>query len=504
MNKNNLRIFDTTLRDGEQSPGYSMTTEEKVRFAVELEKLGVDVIEAGFPSASPDDFKAVQEIAKKIKKSEVCGLARATKSDIKTAWEAIKDAKKPRIHTFVATSKVHMEYKLKKTPEEVKEMTKKAVEYAKSLCDRVDFSPEDAGRSDWDFLVEVIDIAIEAGADVINIPDTVGYLAPKEYGNLIKYLKENCKKGNEIIWSTHCHNDLGLAVANSLAGVLNGATQVECTINGIGERAGNASLEEVVMNIKTRPKYYNIGLNIDTQQIINISNLLKKITGQPIQPNKAIVGRNAFAHESGIHQHGMLANSATYEIMKPEDIGLKKSEIVLGKHSGRTALTKKIEDLGYNINECKIDEIFTKFKKLADQKGLIEDADLDVLVLGNKSKQIYSLISSDVSCGTNQKPKAKIKIKLPNGEEKESISEGTGPVDASYKAIENIIGKKGELVEYRMDSVTSGLDAQAVVTLVIETKEGQKVLGRSGDTNIVTASINAFLNALGKIYKNDL
>ena len=391
-----------------------------------------------------------------------------------------------------------MKYKLKKSKEEVKEMTKEAVTYAKSFCSRVDFSPEDAGRSEWKFLTEIIDIAIEAGADVINIPDTVGYLTPQEYGELIKYLIENTKKGSEVIWSTHCHNDLGLAVANSLSGVVNGARQVECTINGIGERAGNASLEEVVMGLKTRPNYYKVDANIYTKEIIPTSELLKKITGQPVQPNKAIVGKNAFAHESGIHQHGMLANSSTYEILKPEDIGLEKSEMVLGKHSGRAALNDRLKSLGYEVSQEELDEVFKKFKSLADKKGTIENADLDALMLGESDEKVYKLIDADIICGTKQTPKAKISITLPSGEEKIATANGTGPVDSAYKAIESILGKKGELAEFRMDAVTTGLDAQAVVSLTLKNKNGEEFFGRAGDTDIVIASIKAYLDALSK------
>jgi len=494
-----VRIFDTTLRDGEQSPGYSMTTEEKIRLAVQLEKLGVDVIEAGFPAASPDDFLAVESIAKRCETAEICGLARALESDISATFDAIKLAKKPRIHTFLATSELHMKYKLKKTEEEVLTMTEKAVKYAKSLCNRVDFSPEDAGRSDREFLKKVVEVAIECGADVINIPDTVGYLMPEEFGDLIRFLIENCEGGKSVIFSTHCHNDLGLAVANSLAGVRNGARQVECTVNGIGERAGNAALEEVVMALKTRPYLYECTTNIDTTQIYPTSRLLRKITGQPVQPNKAIVGRNAFAHESGIHQHGMLANAETYEIMKPEEIGIKKSEIVLGKHSGRAALKNRLVALGYDPNEEKMPEIFAKFKNLADKKKSIEDADLDAIMLGeNNRKPLWEMISLDISTGTQKTPKAEIVLRSQDGTEKSATQMGTGPVDATFKAIEEIVGKKGELTEFRMDAVTAGLDAQAVVSLTLKTPTAQKFFGRAGNTDIVIASAQAYLDAIEK------
>lgn len=504
-----VRIFDTTLRDGEQSPGYSMTTEEKVRLAVQLEKLGVDVIEAGFPAASPDDFLAVESIAKQLTKTEVCGLARAMESDIQTTWKAIQHAKKPRIHTFIATSPVHMEFKLKKTEAEVLEMTKNAVTLAKSLCNRVDFSPEDAGRSHRDFLKKVVDIAIECGADVINIPDTVGYLQPEEFSDLISYLITHCKGGEDVVFSTHCHNDLGLAVANSLAGVRAGARQVECTINGIGERAGNAALEEVVMAIQTRPHLYECTTHINTKEIMRTSTLLRKITGQPVQPNKAIVGRNAFAHESGIHQHGFLAKRETYEILEPESVGIEKSEIILGKHSGRAALKNHLQELGYTIEDEKMSKIFAKFKSLADKKKEIEDADLDAIMLGEhgNEKWKFTLVDADIRTGTKKTPIAEIvlneDVRNDHNHSKEKIhtakATGTGPVDAAYKAIDEILGgKPGKLTEFRMDAVTEGLDAQAVVSLTLVTKNGKKYFGRSGNTDIVVASINAYLDAINK------
>lgn len=500
MKKDVVRIFDTTLRDGEQSPGYSMTTEEKIRLAVQLEKLGVDAIEAGFPAASPDDFFAVQSIAKKLKRAEVCGLARAIESDIQAVWDAIKAAKKPRIHTFLATSPIHMEYKLKKKPAEVMAMTEKAVKLAKSLCDRVDFSPEDAGRSERSFLKQVVEIAIAAGADVINVPDTVGYLQPEEFHDLIKFLIENCQGGKDVIFSTHCHDDLGLGVANSLAGVRAGARQVECTINGIGERAGNASLEEVVMAIKTRPDLYHLTTNINTREIMRSSTLLKKITGQPVQPNKAIVGRNAFAHEAGIHQHGVLLNRATYEIMKPEDIGLSESQIILGKHSGRAALKNRLEELGYEVDEERLNELFIRFKELADKKKLVEDADLDTLMLGEMGDRqlTFTLDDIEVHAGTKFTPSATVSLNALHKGKKTVSTTGTGPVDATFKAIEEIAGKIGELVEFRMDAVTEGLDAQAVVSLTLRTPEGKNYFGKAGNTDIVVASAQAYLDAINK------
>ncbi len=496
-----IKIFDTSLRDGEQAPGFSMNLNEKIRLAVQLERLGVDVIEAGFPIASPDDFAAVEHIAKTLKNSEVCGLARAMEKDIKAAHEATKTAQKPRIHTFLATSPVHMEFKLKKTPEQILEMAVKGVTYAKSLCERVDFSPEDAGRSDRDFLVKVIEAVIEAGADTINIPDTVGYLTPNEFGELIEYLIKNIKNAGKAIFSTHCHNDLGLAVANSLQGVKKGARQIECTINGIGERAGNAALEEVVMSLQTRKDFFHLKTNIQTQEIAATSRLLQQITGQKVQANKAIVGRNAFAHESGIHQHGMLSHRETYEIMTPESVGIEKTEIILGKHSGRAALSSRLEELGYQFSVEKLLEVFEKFKALADQKKEITDADLDVLMMGkSRAEKTWSLKSFTVESGSETPPKAK--LQLHNNQENKSYSSektGTGMVDAAYQAIEDICGRHGTLADFSMDSVTAGLDAQAVVQVRLEKERGEVVTGKAGDCDIVKASILAYLNVINKL-----
>lgn len=500
MNKNYVKIFDTSLRDGEQAPGFSMNLEEKVRLAVQLEKLGVDVIEAGFPIASPDDFAAVEMIAKTLKTTEVCGLARSTEKDIKTAWEAIASAKKPRIHTFIATSPVHMEFKLKKTPEEILTMGVKAVQYAKSLCDRVDFSPEDAGRSDRDFLVKIIEAAIDAGADTINIPDTVGYLTPGEFGDLIDYLVKNVRNAEKVIFATHCHNDLGLAAANSLAGVKNGARQIECTINGIGERAGNAALEEVVMTLRTRHDFYGIETGIHTEEIATTSKLLQQITGQRVQSNKAIVGKNAFAHESGIHQHGMLSHRETYEIMTPESVGVAKTEIVLGKHSGRAALKARLEELGYQLSDEKLIEIFEKFKKLADAKKEVTDADLDVLMMGQeRKKDLWVLEYFKVSSGTHAIPSTEVTLRNSESNATTTVEKsGTGMVDAAYQAIEEICGKHGQLMDFAMDSVTSGLDAQAVVKVRLETEKGEVFTAKAGDCDIVKASILAYLNVINK------
>jgi 2-isopropylmalate synthase len=505
MPENYVRIFDTTLRDGEQAPGFSMNLDEKIRLAVQLEKLGVDVIEAGFPAASPDDFAAVELIAKTLQKTEICGLARAMESDIKTTWEAIKHAKKPRIHTFIGTSPTHMKFKLKKTPEQIIEMTKFAVTLAKSLCDRVDFSPEDAGRSEREFLVQVIETAIECGADVINIPDTVGYTQPEEFGDLIDYLITNVKNADQAIFSTHCHNDLGLAGANSLAGVKSGARQIECTINGAGERAGNAALEEVVMAMKVRTDFYGLETGIETTELFATSQLLTQLTGQKVQSNKAIVGKNAFAHESGIHQHGMLANRETYEILTPESVGVKKTQLVLGKHSGRAALADRLKTLGYTLEDEKFQEIFLAFKDLADKKKDITDCDLDVLVMGKShdtdAEKAWEIVSFSVASSSDGVPTATLTLKnKKTGEEKTAEKNGTGMVDAAFQAIREIVGIENTiLTHFGIDAVTSGIDAQAVVSLRIETEDGEIFSARVGDTDIVKASIEAYLSALSQV-----
>ncbi len=505
MNQNYVKIFDTTLRDGEQSPGFSMNTEEKVRLALQLERLGVDVMEAGFPAASHDDFAAVERIAKAVKNAEVCGLARAMESDIKTTWEAIKSAAKPRIHTFIATSPVHMEYKLKKTPAQVKAMAIEAVTIAKSLCDRVDFSPEDGGRSDRDFLVDILGAVIEAGADTINIPDTVGYLTPEEFEDLMRYLIQHTKGADTVIWSTHCHDDLGLGVANSLAGVRAGARQIECTINGIGERAGNASLEEVVMALQTRADFYALEHGIDSTEIYRTSQLLEQITGQKVQPNKAIVGKNAFAHESGIHQHGMLAHPETYEIMTPESVGVDKTNIVLGKHSGRAALAARLEDMGYQLNTEQLNDIFADFKALADKKKDIADSDLAILVHGEMAEehQIWSLEHYELGSGDAKQPFAALTLKNHDtGETLATKADGDGMVDAAYNCIKQLCGDHGTLTEFKMDAVTAGIDAQAVVNVRLEQPGGHVITGRAGDTDIVKAAILAYLEAVNRADKN--
>lgn len=499
MSENYIRIFDTTLRDGEQAPGFSMNLEEKVRLAKQLEALGVDVIEAGFPAASPDDFSAVQAISKAVHTPEVCGLARAVESDIRTTWDAIKDAKKPRIHTFIGTSPLHMEYKLKKTKDQILEMTRSAVQLSKSLCSRVDFSPEDAGRSEKKFLVQVIETAISAGADVINIPDTVGYTQPEEFGALIEYLIQNVHNSHQAIFSTHCHNDLGLAVANSLAGIKAGARQIECTINGAGERAGNAALEEIVMNISTRSDFFAFKHGINTKELLQSSKLLSNLTGQKVQANKAIVGRNAFAHESGIHQHGILAHRETYEIMTPESVGVEKTEIILGKHSGRAALHSHLERIGYTLSQEELDDIFIQFKDLADKKKHIEDSDLDILVMGEQAikTQEWVLDSFVVGSGNDRDSLAQVTLKnMHSGELKTCKHTGSGMVDAGYQCIDEILGKHGKLTHFGIDSVTSGIDAQAIVRLRVEDENGQTFSAKSGNTDIVKASLEAYLQAI--------
>lgn len=493
-----VRIFDTTLRDGEQAPGNSMSLNEKVRMARQLERLGVDVIEAGFPIASPEDFESVKAIALACKEAEVCGLARAMEKDIRRTWEAIECAAKPRIHTFVATSEIHMKHKLKKTKEEVLQMAIEAVTLAKSLCDRVDFSPEDAFRSERNFLYQVVEAAIKAGADVVNIPDTVGYATPDEYGRLIKDIVENVPNIDQAIISTHCHNDLGLAVANSLAGVINGARQVECTINGIGERAGNASLEEVVMTLKTRPDFYDLQTKINTTEIWPSSRLLSSITGVPVQPNKAIVGANAFAHESGIHQDGILKERTTYEIMRAEDIGLESNKLVLGKHSGRHALKDRMQSLGYNLEQEELNDLFEKFKNLADKKKEVYDADLLLLINQNETEELhYKFKDLEVRTGTTEIPSAKIWLENKEGKIVEAKAEGDGPVDAAFQCVDQIVQIENKLLEYSVNAVTEGIDAQATVAVQIES-EGKIFSGSDSSTDIIVASVKAYLEALNR------
>ena len=499
---NEIIIFDTTLRDGEQSPGASMTKEEKIRIARQLEKLGVHVIEAGFAAASPGDFEAISEIAKIIKKSTVCSLARASENDVRRAGEAIKHAASGRIHTFIATSKIHMENKLRMTEDQVVERAVQAVKWALEYTPDVEFSAEDAVRSDIDFLVRVFDAVIEAGATTINVPDTVGYSIPASWGERMATLIKRVKNSDKVIWSTHCHNDLGMAVANSLAAVMNGARQVECTINGLGERAGNASLEEVVMAIKTRADIFNLTTRIDTTQIVPSSKLVSTITGYPVQPNKAIVGANAFAHESGIHQDGVLKHRETYEIMRAEDVGWNANKLTLGKLSGRNAFRTRLKELGIELeSEDAVNAAFSRFKDLADKKSEIFDEDLHALVSGefvHEASENYKLVYLHVASITGETPHAVITIS-DNGQEKRAEADGGGPVDASFKAIESLVNSGAELQLYSVNNITSGTDAQGEVTVRLA-KGGRIVNGQGADTDIVIASAKAYLNGLNKLY----
>jgi len=525
---NKVVIFDTTLRDGEQSPGATLNITEKLDIANQLARLGVDIMEAGFPAASPGDLGAVQQIANTVgrrprigKDGEVAapptiaGLARANRNDIDKAWEAVKGAVRPRIHTFLATSEVHMQYKLRMSPNDVLEAVGDAVEYARTLCSDVEFSPEDAGRSDPEFLVKVLDVAIRAGATTLNIPDTVGYTTPEEYGALIAYLRENTPGGKDVIFSTHCHNDLGLATANTLAGIRSGARQVEVTLNGIGERAGNTSLEEVVMALHTRKHVFDAESNIVTHEIHRTSDMVSRYTGMVIQPNKAIVGGNAFAHEAGIHQDGMLKNKRTYEIMDAATIGLNQSTLVLGKHSGRHALGKKLEEMGYHLTQEKLKDVFARFKELADKKKNVSEADLEALV-GDELYQpteAWELLDVQVHCGTSLMPTAVAKMRnTETDEELIGASIGTGPVDAIYKAINSVVQVPNNLVEFLVQAVTEGIDATGDVTIRLEvpdsrgasqTAQGRarRLLfsGRGVDTDIIVASAKAYMQALNKM-----
>ncbi len=496
-----LIIFDTTLRDGEQSPGASMTREEKIRIARQLEKLRVDVIEAGFPAASNGDFESVKAVADIIKDSTVCGLARAIENDIKRAGEALKGANSGRIHTFIATSPIHMEKKLRMTPDQVVEQAVKAVKWARQYTDNVEFSPEDAGRSDPDFLCRVLEAVIKAGATTLNIPDTVGYNLPHQFGGLIKDLRERIPNSDKVIFSVHCHNDLGLAVANSLSAVLNGARQVECTINGLGERAGNASLEEVVMAVKTRRDIFSCDTRIDTTQIVPTSKLVSSITGYPVQPNKAIVGANAFAHESGIHQDGVLKHRETYEIMRAEDVGWGANKMVMGKHSGRAAFRSRLQELGIVLDgEEAVNAAFARFKDLADKKHEIFDEDLQALVSDEEATQVsehYRLVAMGAHSETGVLPVARVVMSV-GGKEHQADAQGGGPVDATFKAIEQIVRSGTELQLYSVNNITSGTDAQGEVTVRLS-KGGRVVNGQGADTDIVVASAKAYLNALNKL-----
>ncbi|MDP2829383.1 MAG: 2-isopropylmalate synthase [Sulfuricellaceae bacterium] len=500
--KDKLIIFDTTLRDGEQSPGASMTREEKVRIARQLERMRVDIIEAGFPAASNGDFESVKAVADVIKDSTVCGVARALERDIDRTGEAIRGAASGRIHTFIATSPIHMEKKLRMTPDQVVEQAVKAVKWARKWTDNVEFSPEDAGRSDPDFLCRILEAVIDAGAGTLNIPDTVGYNLPQQFGALIATLRERIPNSDKAVFSVHCHNDLGLAVANSLSAVLNGARQVECTINGLGERAGNAALEEIVMAVRTRQDVFGCDTGIDTSQIVAASRLVASITGFAVQPNKAIVGANAFAHESGIHQDGVLKHRETYEIMRAEDVGWSANKMVLGKHSGRNAFKTRLAELGIALDsEEAVNSAFARFKELADKKHEIFDEDLQALASDEATmleQEHFKLVSLKVCSETGETPHATVVVAV-NGAERQAESDGGGPVDAAFKAIDSIVESGAELQLYSVNNITSGTDAQGEVTVRLS-KGGRIVNGQGSDTDIVIASAKSYLHALNKLH----
>lgn len=499
-------IFDTTLRDGEQSPGASLTIKEKLIIAKQLAKLGVDIIEAGFPIASEGDFEAVKLIASEVKGPIICGLARARKEDIDRVWQAIKDSKKPRIHTFLATSDIHLKEKLRKSKEEILEIAKDAVAYAKSLCQDIEFSPEDAARTDLDYMCDVIKAVIEAGATTINIPDTVGYAQPEEFGHRIKYVFEKLGKlinEKKVTISVHCHNDLGLAVANSLEAIKNGATQVECTINGIGERAGNCSLEEVVMNLKTRKDFFkDFYVDINTKEIYPSSQLVSSLTGLKVQRNKAVVGQNAFAHEAGIHQHGVLSNKSTYEIMNPEDIGWIGENIVIGKHSGKHAIESTLKEMGYEMSAEQTEEVIEKLKQLADHKKTVMKEDIIAIatdIIGDlaKEEQIIKLEEVRITTGNKIEPEATVTLII-NGEKKSSNSHGVGPVDAVKKAISRIIGNSITLKEYNLKAITGGTNALADVEIKVQDSKGNIFNAEAVNEDIIMASAMALIEGINK------
>lgn len=494
-----ILIFDTTLRDGEQSPGCSMNLHEKLELARQLERLGVDVIEAGFAISSIGDFQSVRGIAEAVNESTVASLARATKDDIDRAWEAVSVAARPRIHTFIATSPIHMKYKLNLMPHQVQEQAVAAVKLAKSYCEDVEFSAEDATRSRPEFLAQLFEAVIKAGATTINIPDTVGYTVPEEYYAFLMKIRERCPALDKVVMSVHCHNDLGMAVANSLAAIKAGAGQIECTINGIGERAGNAAMEEIVMALKTRKDHFQADTNIETTEIARASRLLSQITGIKVQPNKAIVGENAFMHESGIHQHGVLKNKETYEIMTPESVGLVVDNMVLGKHSGKHAFRTKVKELGYQMSDEALEDAFTKFKVIADKKKQIYDRDIEALLskIALQIPKTYQMERYVINSGNSITATAVVKM-LKDGRAIEEVASGDGPVDAAFRAIEKIIGKKVKLDDYQLESVTEGGDALGDATVKIS-YEGGNYLGRGLSTDVIEASINAYINAVNKM-----
>jgi len=493
-------IFDTTLRDGEQAPGATLNLKEKLEIALQLERLGVDVIEAGFPIASPDDFEAVRLISQKVKKSSVCALTHANAEAVDRAWQAVKGAKKPRIHVFLSTSDYHLTFQLKMSQDKALKLACDMVKRAKKYTDDVEFSPMDATRTPPAFLYKVVEATIAAGAKTVNIPDTVGYTTPDEFGRLISGIFKNVSNVKKAVISVHCHDDLGMAVANSLAAVKAGARQVECTVNGIGERAGNASMEEIVMAIKTRHDFFNTVTNIDTTQIYKTSRLVSEVTGFLVPPNKAIVGGNAFRHESGIHQDGVIKKAITYEIMDPQTVGWPSSKLVLGKHSGRHALKKKLEELGYSLSDEELARAFASFKQLADKKKEVTNRDLESLVAEEKRtiSEAYRLEQVQVSCGDRNIPTATVKLLAPDGKILADAALGTGPVDAVYKAINRLVKVPNKLIEFSVNSVTEGIDAMGEVTIRIES-DGMVYTGRGADTDIIVASAKAYINALNRL-----
>ncbi len=523
--ENHVRIFDTTLRDGEQAPGCTMTLEEKMEVARQLARLGVDIIEAGFAAASPGDWAAVNQIAREVGTPNgpiIASLARAKKDDIDKAWTAIQPAAKKRIHTFISTSDIHIEHQLRSTREDVLNVAREMVRYARSLCEDVEFSPMDASRSDPEYMYRVLAAAIEEGATTLNIPDTVGYATPQEFGALIEGIRKNVPGADRVIISTHCHDDLGLAVANSIAGVVAGARQIECTINGIGERAGNASLEEVVMALHTRQQFYIVQTNINTRELARSSRLVSTFTGVAVPPNKAIVGANAFAHESGIHQDGIIKNRMTYEIMSAEMVGHDSNTLVLGKHSGRHAFRQHIEEMGYTLSSDEIDQVFTRFKELCDKKKTVDERDIEALIAGEtqRSPEIYKLEHVQVTSGTGLVAVATVKLLCPDGEERTDSDHGTGPVDAVYRAINRLVQRPNELIEFSINAVTEGLDAVARVTVRIREyptatsdngngsnqseeehkRRGPTIYNGYGvNTDILVAAAEAYMSALNKM-----
>jgi 2-isopropylmalate synthase len=498
-NKDRVVIFDTTLRDGEQSPGATMTHDEKLEIAELLDDMGVDIIEAGFPIASEGDFRAVSEIAQRSKNSVICGLARANFGDIDRCWEAVRNSERPRIHTFIGTSPLHRAIP-NLDQDQMADRIHETVTHARNLCDNIQWSPMDATRTEHDYLCRVVEIAIKAGATTINIPDTVGYTAPVESADLIRMLIEKVPGADDIIFATHCHNDLGMATANSLAAVEGGARQIECTINGLGERAGNTALEEVVMALKVRGDIMPYFTGIDTTKIMNISRRVASVSGFPVQFNKAIVGKNAFAHESGIHQDGMLKNAETFEIMRPEDVGLSETNLVMGKHSGRAALRSKLEDLGYVLADNQLKDVFVRFKELADRKKEVYDEDLIALMRAGEDAENdhITLKSLRVVCGTGEPQTAEMTLVI-DGKEVSTTATGDGPVDATFNAVKALYGHKARLQLYQVHAVTEGTDAQATVSVRME-EDGNIATGQSADTDTVVASAKAYLNALNRLY----